>query len=151
MDPRNVHAYILGEHGDSEVAIWSTADVSGIPLKEFFQLRGIPPISREKVVKRVRNAAYEIIQLKGATYYAIAFTIKRICETVLRDENSILTVSGIVNDLYGIQDCCLSLPTIVNDAGREQVLPDTLKREEEVALDQFCRTYSRRWKIYSKA
>lgn len=134
VDPRNVHAYIVGEHGDSEVAIWSTADVAGIPLEQFSKMRGLKPICKNEIAKRVRTAAYEIIQRKGATYYAIAVSIKRICETILRDENSILTVSGMVNGVYGIQDCCLSLPSIVNGSGREKVLTISMMEEEAVAL-----------------
>ncbi|GAB6179708.1 L-lactate dehydrogenase [Desulfotomaculum defluvii] len=134
VDPRNVHAYIVGEHGDSEVPIWSTADVAGIPLEQFSKLRGLKPICRNEIARRVSTAAYEIIQRKGATYYAIAVSIKRICETILRDENSILTVSGMVNDVYGIQDCCLSLPSIVSGFGREKVLTISMTEEEEAAL-----------------
>ncbi|MEG6523286.1 L-lactate dehydrogenase [Desulfotomaculum sp. 1211_IL3151] len=134
VDPRNVHAYIIGEHGDSEVPIWSTADVAGIPLEQFSKLRGLEPICRNEIANRVRTAAYEIIQRKEATYYAIAVSIKRICEAVLRDEDSILTVSGMINDFYGIQDCCFSLPTIVNGSGRDKVLPISMTEEEETAL-----------------
>lgn len=140
VDPRNVHAYIVGEHGDSEVPIWSTADVAGIPLEQFSKLRGLKPISKNEIAKRVRTAAYEIIQRKGATYYAIAVSIKRICEAVLRNENSILTVSGMVHDVYGIQDCCLSLPTIVNGSGRDKVLSISMTEEEAAALRKSAHT-----------
>lgn len=134
VDPRNVHAYIVGEHGDSEVALWSTANVAGMGLEKFSELKGIEPVDRQEIAKRVRTAAYEIIRRKGATYYAIALSIKRICEAILRDENSILTVSGLVNDIYGIKDCCLSLPCIVNGSGRNKVLAIPMSVEEEDAL-----------------
>ncbi|AEF93425.1 L-lactate dehydrogenase [Desulfotomaculum nigrificans CO-1-SRB] len=132
VDPRNVHAYIVGEHGDSEVALWSTATVAGIDIEQYCQQRGLAPIDRQLVAERVRTAAYEIIKRKGATYYAVALSIKRICEAILRNENSILTVSGLVNNLYGIEHCCLSLPTIVNGTGRSKViaLPMTVREEE---------------------
>lgn len=134
VDPRNVHAYIVGEHGDSEVPLWSTASIAGVGLEQFSRLKGIEPVDRQEIAKRVRTAAYEIIRRKGATYYAIALSIKRICEAILRDENSILTVSGPVDEMYGIKDCCLSLPTIVNGSGRDKVLAVPMSVEEEDAL-----------------
>jgi len=134
VDPRNVHAYIVGEHGDSEVALWSFANVAGVAVEEFCRLKGLSPLNRNEITERVRTAAYEIIQRKGATFYAVALAIKRICEAVLRDENSILTVSGLVDNLYGIKDCCLSLPTIVNGEGRSKVIALPMSVEEEKAL-----------------
>ncbi|CCO08011.1 L-lactate dehydrogenase [Desulforamulus hydrothermalis Lam5 = DSM 18033] len=134
VDPRNIHAYIIGEHGDSEVALWSTASIAGMGLSQFTPLLGLAPVDRQEIARRVRTAAYEIIQRKGATYYAIALSIKRICEAILRDENSILTVSGLINGLYGINDVCLSLPCIVNGNGRDKVLTVPLSVEEEEGL-----------------
>lgn len=134
VDPRNVHAYIVGEHGDSEVALWSSASIAGVGLDEFFSLRGLAPLDREQIAGQVRTAAYEIIKRKGATYYAVALSIKRICEAVLRDENSILTVSGLVAGQYGIKHCCLSLPCIVNGKGLDEAIPLPLSVEEEDAL-----------------
>ncbi|WP_373322959.1 L-lactate dehydrogenase [Desulforamulus aquiferis] len=134
VDPRNVHTYIVGEHGDSEVALWSSANIAGVSLDDFFQLRGLAPLNREQLAEQVKTAAYEIIQRKGATYYAVALSIKRICEAVLRDENSILTVSGLVKGSYGIEDCCLSLPCIVNGLGRAETVVLPLSVEEEDAL-----------------
>jgi L-lactate dehydrogenase len=134
VDPRNIHAYVVGEHGDSEVPLWSSANVAGMSLDVFYALKGIEPPDRQEVAGRIRMAAYEIIRRKGATYYAIALAVKRICEAVLRDENSILTVSGMVNGLYGIAECCLSLPCIVNGAGRERALAVPMSAEEEDAL-----------------
>ena len=134
VEPRNVHAYVVGEHGDSQVPLWSTANVAGMSLEQFSKLRRLEPVNRQEVANRVRTAAYEIIQRKGATYYAIAFAIERICESILRDENSILSVSGLVDGIYGIEDCCLSLPCIVNGSGREQVLALSMSEEEKAAL-----------------
>ncbi|MBT9173218.1 MAG: L-lactate dehydrogenase [Syntrophomonadaceae bacterium] len=131
VDPRNIHAYVVGEHGDSEVPLWSSANVAGMSLEKFYALKGIEPADRLDIAGRVRMAAYEIIRRKGATYYAIALAVRRICEAVLRDENSILTVSGMVN---GITGCCLSLPCIVNGSGRERELAVPMSAEEEKAL-----------------
>lgn len=134
VDPRNVHAYIVGEHGDSEVALWSSANVAGVGIDGFFLERGLAPMDRQHIAKEVREAAYEIIKRKGATYYAIALSVKRICEAILRDENSILTVSGIIEGSYGINDCCLSLPCLVNGAGKGDIIHLTLSVEEEEGL-----------------
>lgn len=134
VDPRNVHAYIVGEHGDSQVAIWSSASISVVGLEEFLKLRGLPSIDYEQIAKNVRTAAYEIIQRKEATYYAIAFSIKRICEAIVRDENSLLSVSGLIDGAYQIKDCCLSLPSIVNGNGRGGVIPIPMSSQEEEGL-----------------
>ncbi len=134
VDPRNIHAYIVGEHGDSEVPLWSSANVAGMSLDAFYRLKGIEPADRQEIAARVCLAAYEIIRRKGATYYAIALAVKRISEAVLRDENSILTVSGMVNGLCGITECCLSLPCIVNGSGRERELTVPMSAGEEEAL-----------------
>jgi len=132
--PRNVHATVVGEHGDSEVMLWSLADIAGTRIDHFCELVGVPPIKREEVDKQVRNAGYEIISRKGATYYAVSLAIKRICESVIRDENTILSVSGLVDGHYGIDGCCLSLPSIVNSKGRGYPLDLPLAAEEEAAL-----------------
>lgn len=134
IDPRNVHAYIVGEHGDSEVALWSSANVAAIDLDQFSLLRGSGLMDRKETARQVRTQADEIIRLKGATYYAIALAVKRICEAVIRDENSILTVSGLVENLYGINECCLSLPCMINGAGRSEVIALPMSVEEENAL-----------------
>lgn len=132
--PRNVHAYVVGEHGDSEVLLWSLVYIIGMGLDHFCELAGIPPVDRGEVDNRVRNAAYDIISRKGATYYAISLAVKRICESILRDENTILTVSGLTDGPYGISDCCLSLPSVVNSRGRGRPLELPLAADEEGAL-----------------
>ncbi|HHW45140.1 L-lactate dehydrogenase [Desulfofundulus thermobenzoicus] len=134
VEPRNIHAYVVGEHGDTEVPLWSLANIAGIPVQEFCCWRGVPCIKTDDITRRVREAAYEVIARKGATFYAIGLAVKRICESILRDENSILTVSGLVDGQYGIQDVCFSLPSIVNREGRARVLSVPLAREEEEAL-----------------
>ncbi len=136
VDARNVHAFILGEHGDSEIAVWSSANISGIPVNEFCELKG--HFDHEKAMKEiadnVKNAAYEIIQKKQATYYGIAMSVRRICEAVIRDEKSILPVSRMIHGEYGLDGMALSLPAIVGKDGVEAAVPAKLSDEELAAL-----------------
>lgn len=134
VEARNVHAYVVGEHGDTEVLLWSLANIAGLSVEEFCRRRGLPPVDKEEVTRRVRRAAYEIIARKGATSYAIGLAVKRICESILRDENSILTVTGLVDGEYGIGDVCLSLPSVVNRQGRVCSLEVYISKEERDAL-----------------
>lgn len=140
VEPRNIHAYVVGEHGDTEVPLWSLANIAGMPVQEFCCWRGVPCLDPEEISRRVREAAYEVIARKGATYYAIGLAVKRICESILRDENSILTVSGLVDGEYGIAGVCLTLPSIVNRKGRARVLAVPLAAREEEALHHSART-----------
>ncbi len=132
--PRNIHAYVVGEHGDSEVLLWSLANIAGTGIDRYCRLAGLPPVNRQEVDGHVRNAGYEIISRKGATYYAVSLAVKQICESIIRDENTILTVSGLIDGAYGIRDCCLSLPAVINSKGRGRPLELPLSREEEAAL-----------------
>ncbi|MDD4335227.1 MAG: L-lactate dehydrogenase, partial [Desulfotomaculaceae bacterium] len=129
--PRNVHAYVVGEHGDSEVLLWSLANIAGTGIDSYCELTGIPPVNRREVDSQVRNAAYEIISRKGASYYAVSLAIKRICESILRDENSILSVSGLLEGVYGLSGCCLSLPSVISAEGRGKPLALPLSGAEE--------------------
>ena len=106
VDSRSVHAFIVGEHGDSEIAAWSSANVSGIPLHDFCEMRGHHDHegATAEIAEKVKNSAYEIIQRKGATYYGIAMSVKRICEAIIRDERSILPISTMMDGEYGIKD-----------------------------------------------
>ena len=124
VDPRSVHAYIIGEHGDSEVPVWSLANVAGMRLPTFCQENGIPLSTEdmERIFRQTRDAAYEIIRRKGATYYAVAAGLMRITEAILRDQNTVLSISSLVEDYYGIEGVCLSLPTVVSRRGIERVL-----------------------------
>jgi L-lactate dehydrogenase len=137
IDPRNVHAYIIGEHGDSEVPVWSMADVAGMRLDEFCQRVGceLGDKDRERIFRQTRDAAYEIIQRKGATYYAVAVGLVRIVESILRDQRTVLTVSSLVPGHYGIEDVYLSLPTVIGQRGVEHVLHLPLNGEEK---DNLC-------------
>jgi L-lactate dehydrogenase len=124
VDPRSVHAYIIGEHGDSEVPVWSLANVAGMRLPSFCAENGIPLTHEvtEEIFRQTRDAAYEIITRKGATYYAVAAGLMRITEAILRDQNTVLSISSLITDYYGIDDVCLSLPTVVSRHGIERVL-----------------------------
>ncbi|ACA60025.1 L-lactate dehydrogenase [Candidatus Desulforudis audaxviator] len=134
VDGRNVHAYVLGEHGDSEVFVWSRAAIAGIHVDDFCDRRGVPRPDRQDLSERVRRAAAEIIARKGATYYGVSLSVRRICEAVVRDQESVLTVSGLVDGYYGVTDTAFSLPTIVGRRGRVKVLDIPLAPEEQQAL-----------------
>lgn len=124
VDPRNVHAYIIGEHGDSEVAVWSRATIGGIPFRDYCLVceKQCSPGERDEIFTRVKKAAYEIIERKGYTNFAIALALVRIAGSILRDENSVLTVSTLVDNYYGISDVCLSVPVILNRNGVSKAL-----------------------------
>lgn len=138
VDPRNVHAYIIGEHGDSEVPVWSMADVAGMRLNDFCQRVGceLEDEERERIFRQTRDAAYEIIEKKGATYYAVAVGLVRIVESILRDQRTVLTVSSLVTGHYGINDVYLSLPAVIGQRGVEQVLQLPLDQEETQKLSE---------------
>lgn len=133
IDTRNIHAYIIGEHGDTEVATWSLANIAGLSMDEYCEkCHGCEEqISRKEMYLKVKNAAYEIIKRKGATYYAVALAVRRIVEAIVRNENSILTVSSLMEGNFGIHDVCLSLPSIVNSKGIEKILDITINDFEE--------------------
>lgn len=136
VDSRSVHAFIIGEHGDSEIAAWSSANISGIPIDDFCEMRGHYSHDKEMDIigDKVKNSAYEIIKRKHATYYGIAVSIRRICEVILRDEKSILPVSNMMHGEYGIEDIALSFPAIVGKNGIETKVPISLDEEEVSAL-----------------
>ena len=136
VDSRSVHAFIVGEHGDSEFAAWSSANISGVPLSDFCEMRGHyhHEQSQENILESVKNRAYEIISKKHATYYGIAMSVKRICEAIVHDEKSILPVSVLMEGEYGLNDVCLSMPAIVGADGFEQHVPIPLSKEEQEEL-----------------
>lgn len=138
VDPRNVHAYVLGEHGDSEFVAWSTANLGNLPLRDYCGLTGMQctPADMEAIEMRVRHAAYEIIRRKGATNYAIAAALTRIVEAVVRDESSVLTVSTLLRGEYGLSDVCLSLPCVIGREGVRRTLPVQLDAGERTLLAQ---------------
>lgn len=135
IDTRNVHAYIIGEHGDTEVATWSLTNIAGIPMEKYCEdYRCKDNFSRREIYQDVKNAAYEIIERKGATYYAVALAVRRIVESIIRDESSILTVSGLLDGHYGLSDVCLSVPTVVNARGIDNILDVPLDDSERELL-----------------
>ena len=136
VDSRSVHAYIIGEHGDSEMAAWSCANVSGLPLDSFCEMRGHHnhDEAMHQIADQVKNSAYEIIEKKHATYYGIAMSVKRICEAIIRDEKSILPVSSMLHGEYGIEGVTLSMPAVVGKNGIEKLVPIRLSEEEQGQL-----------------
>jgi L-lactate dehydrogenase len=141
VDPRSIHAYIIGEHGDSEVPVWSLANIAGMQLKRYCEANckdGSPAIFDE-IYQQTRDAAYQIIQRKGATYYAVANGILRIVEAILRDQKTVLSLSTLVNDFYGIDDVYLSLPCVVNISGIERFLRLELDPKEIEGLQASAR------------
>ena len=141
VDPRSVHAYIIGEHGDSEVPVWSLANIAGMRLPNFCANQGLEyqQADMDNIFHQTRDAAYEIIERKGATYYAVAAGIMRIVEAILRDQSTVLSVSSLAEDYCGVQDVCLSLPTVIDRGGVEKVLQLELSQEE---IDGLCRSAS---------
>lgn len=142
VDSKSIHAFIIGEHGDSEIAAWSSSNVSGISMNEFCEMRGHyhHREATEEIAEKVKNSAYEIIEKKRATYYGIAMAVKRICEVIIRDEKSILPISSMMHGEYGIDDVVLSMPAIVGKNGLETKVPIALNEEEQKALKKSAET-----------
>lgn len=138
VDSRSVHTFIIGEHGDSEVAAWSSTNISGIELSRFCEMRGHyrHKEATEEIAQTVKNSAYEIINKKRATYYGIAMSVKRICEAIVRDEKSILPVSHMMHGQYGIDGVVMSMPAIIGADGIEADVPISLNEEEISQLRQ---------------
>ena len=133
VDSRSVHAFIIGEHGDSEMAVWSSANVSGIDLEHFEEMKeeDVYDESTKQILDKVRNSAYEIINRKHATYYGVAMAVKRICQVIVRDERSILPVSVALHGEYGVEDVTLSMPCVVGREGIYRKVPIALDSEEQ--------------------
>jgi len=136
IDSRSIHAFIIGEHGDSELAVWSSANVSGLDLKDFCNLCRKCENSQtlKNLYEDVKNSAYEVIKRKGSTYYAIAMAVRRIVEAIVRNEHSVLPVSCYIDSHYGISDLYLGIPAIVGDKGIEKVIDIPLDETEKNAL-----------------
>ena len=142
VDSRSVHAVIIGEHGDSELAVWSGANVSGVDLEHFCALCGEKQhqAMMERIYTDVRDSAYEIIQRKGATYYGIAAAVARIAQCIVRDEHSVMPVSVNLQGLYGVDDLCMSVPAVVGRDGVEKILEIELSDEERARFRQSAQT-----------
>jgi L-lactate dehydrogenase len=136
VDARNVHAYVIGEHGDSEVFLWSSVNISGIPLKSLCKgcQNECNGVIYSQIEETVKKSAYHIIEAKGFTNYGVSLAVLRILGAILRNENSILTVSTFLNDKYGLRDVCLSVPCLVNSKGVERVIEAPLSSDESKDL-----------------
>jgi L-lactate dehydrogenase len=138
VDPHHVHAYVIGEHGDSEVLTWSLATIGGLPLEAFARLRQIqnPESVRQDIDQKVRRAAYTIISGKGATYYGIGSALSRIVDVILHDQRSVLTVCAPAAEVAGVSDVTVSLPRLVGGAGVLETFPLPLNDDEAGLLRQ---------------
>ena len=142
VDSRSVHSYIVGEHGDSEIAVLSSTNISGIPLDTFCEMRGYdnPKMKLDEIAESVKNSAYDIIAKKQATYYGIAMSVRRICACIIRNERSILPVSSMMHGEYGIRDIALSMPAVLGLDGVETHVPISLNEDETTRLIQSAET-----------
>jgi L-lactate dehydrogenase len=142
VDSRSVHAYVVGEHGDSELALWSLANIAGVRLADFVGAngQGYDQAALDRIFDQTRNAAYEIIQRKKATYYAIGLGLLSIVEAVLRDQHTVMTVSSPVSGQYGVSDIAISMPAIVGRRGVEEVLNLPLSESELTAFQSSAQT-----------
>src|SRR3954470_23271269 len=138
VDPRSVHAFRGGEHGDSQVPVGSLANIAGMRLREYAAAHGqpYPEADLTRIFQETREAAYRIIERKGATYYAIASGLARVVEAILRDQRTVMSVSSLVDGPFGIRDVCLSLPAVIGRDGIQRVLPLALDAGEATALQR---------------
>ena len=139
VDVHNVHAYILGEHGDSEFAAWSMTNVAGMEIDEYCPVCNQCSdwkIEKKEIEKQVRESAYHIINAKGSTHYAVGLAMVRISAAILRKQRSVLTVSVMLKGEFGLDDVCLSVPVIVSDSGAVKIISSPLKDEEMEALNR---------------
>jgi L-lactate dehydrogenase len=136
VDPRSVHAFIVGEHGDTEVPVWSLANVAGMPLRDFGRLIGtaVDEPAAGALFEQTRDAAYAIIERKGATFFAVATGLVRIVEAILRDQKTVQSLSSVIDGPYGLRDVALSLPAIIGRGGVERVLELPLDERELMGL-----------------
>lgn len=140
VDPRSVQAYILGEHGDSEFPVWSHANIGGLPMKDWVTTNNVDEQVLLDSFENVRDAAYTIIEKKGATYYGIAAAMARLTEAILNDENSIYSVSAYLRGEYGHEDLYIGVPAIINSKGVKSVLEIPLTDTEQERMDNSVET-----------
>ncbi|MFH1524054.1 MAG: L-lactate dehydrogenase, partial [Chloroflexota bacterium] len=137
VDVGNVHAYFLGEHGDSEFPAWSLTHIAGVSIDNYCPMCNKCDnwqAERARIVKTVKESAYHIINYKGATYYAIGMALVRIVGTILQDQRSVLPVSTLLEGEYGVRDVCLGIPSIVGQGGVQEIVQASLNPEEQEAL-----------------
>ncbi len=130
LSPSSIHAYVLGEHGDTSMIPWSLTNIAGEGVDEYCKAQDHVDIDKEEIIEEVRKAGSEVIKRKGATFYAIALTVNKICDNILRDAKNIMTVSYLINDKYGINDICLSLPAVIGSHGIEREVTPTMTDDE---------------------
>ncbi|MDX9991848.1 MAG: L-lactate dehydrogenase [Anaerolineales bacterium] len=143
VDVSNVHAYILGEHGDSEFPAWSMTHVGGIPIDQYCPqcaTCGNWQIERDDIARQVKDSAYHIINYKGATYYAIGMALVRITAAILQDQNSVLTVSTLLEGEYGLKEVCLSIPAMIGKEGIKRIVEARLPAQEQALLEKSAET-----------
>ncbi|MGQ9643781.1 MAG: L-lactate dehydrogenase [Ignavibacterium sp.] len=152
VDPQNVHAYVIGEHGDSEVLTWSNIDIGGVPFEDFIAFRNIEfnEEIKNKIDDGVRNAAYKIIAGKGSTYYGIAGAVAKLVEVINRDNRAVLTVSTLKEDVEGIKNVTLSLPHLIGGDGDLGVLPIRLSVKEKMLLKKSAEIIKEKIDEYEK-
>ncbi|WDC81166.1 L-lactate dehydrogenase [Ligilactobacillus ruminis] len=139
-DPRSMHAYIMGEHGDSEFAAFSSASIGSLPFLDWAKEHDVSKETLDKIEDDVRNKAYEIINKKGATFYGVAAALARISKAILRDEDTVLPVSAYIDGQYGINDVYIGTPAVVCADGIKQVIEVPLNEEEQTKMTESAKT-----------
>ena len=151
VDSKNIHAFIIGEHGDSELAVWSNADIAGIHIEDYCKnIFDSCDINLEEILNEVRGSAYNIIEKKGSTFYGVAMAVKRIAQAIIRDEYSILPVSHFLNGEYGINDVCLGIPSLICREGVKKIIPITLNEREKTYLNESANKLKEAYKTIKK-
>jgi L-lactate dehydrogenase len=133
-----VHGYIAGEHGDTQFPLWSATHIAGMNVIDYGNLHGnmFTDEDKQAITDRVKKAGATIIKNKGATYYAIGITVSTIVETLLKHQNTIRTVSTVMEGQYGIEDVAISLPAIINSNGAKRIVEFNITPEEEKLLKE---------------
>ena len=143
VDAGNIHAYIIGEHGDTELPVWSNSTIGGMDIETYcsvYARKKNAKIELAEIFEKVKNAAYQIIEAKGATNYSIALALVKITRAILRNENSILPVSTLITDFYGISDVCISIPAVINIKGVKQYMKLNLSDHEQESFKHSANT-----------
>lgn len=147
VDSKNIHAFIIGEHGDSELAVWSNADIAGVHIEDYCKnISDSCDINLEEILNEVRGSAYNIIEKKGSTFYGVAMAVKRIAQAIIRDEYSILPVSHFLNGEYGIKNVCLGIPSLICREGVKKIIPINLNEKEKTYLTESANTLKEAYK-----
>ena len=151
VDSKNIHAFIIGEHGDSELAVWSNADIAGVHIEDYCKnISDLCDINLEEILNEVRGSAYNIIEKKGSTFYGVAMAVKRIAQAIIRDEYSILPVSHFLNGEYGIENVCLGIPSLICREGVKRIIPINLNEKEKTYLTKSANTLKEAYKSIKK-